>query len=129
MKRIYGNLAVLETDYPLATSVYISKPGLNPYYDELKFIVIGPGNPGKGFLKSINSKSPSEIEIKIDCASYDNPKVRIAESSAVNVNNISEIDVEDGTVIYPIKDTSNRLFFISLLQNGEVLESKTYYNK
>ena len=127
MKRIYGNLAVLETDYPLATTVYISKPGLNPYYDELKFIVIGPGNPGKGFLKSINSKSPSEIEI--DCASYDNLKVRVAESSAVNVNNISEIDVKDGTVIYPIKDTSNRLFFISLLQNGEVLESKTYYNK
>lgn len=132
LKKFYGNHATFETSTPKQTKIYITRPNCNSWFvDGFDPDAIGFGGPWT-IINSVSNPTESELSISIETDNEEVPQgysLRIAESSGIQTNHTSDLTITDPTVNYQIKDSRNRIFFISLMKGDEIIDSKTYLKR
>lgn len=127
--RYYGNYVRIPCTAPDETWITVYKPGGAAIRT---YAYPGYGNKSEAYevsIKSMDFNLNNELVVEIDNLLDMNLVVRITESNNFMHNNSTDYKAKDNIVTHSIKQTNNRLFFVSLLNGDEIIDTKTIYNR
>lgn len=126
IERYYGNHLSFTTNAP-ETLVYIYKHGMKPIHFLLYDVMLTKSSEMSA-IESVRFKSSSEMEIIIsDTQTANNLSLTVMEANNLQQGNITELPVVENCVSYTPKLQNNRLYFVTLKQGNEILDTKTVY--